>query len=62
MLRFRMKSSDQRDIRVTSAQLSDGLSSAPSAHCVCPWQPNVVAGVGELMRTAERLSKQEGPG
>ncbi len=46
---------------MTSAQLSDGLSSAPSAHCVCPWQPNIVAGVGELMRTAERLSKQEGP-
>lgn len=46
---------------MTSARLSDGLSSAPSAHCVCPWQPNIVAGVGELMRTAERLSKQEGP-
>lgn len=46
---------------MTSAQLSDGLSSAPSAYCVCPWQPNIVAGVGELMRAAERLSKQEGP-
>lgn len=60
MLRFREKGLNQQDRRVTSARLSDGLSSAPSAHCVCPWQPNIVAGVGELMRTAERLSKQEG--
>lgn len=61
MSRFRAKTSDQQDSTVTSAQLSDGLSSAPSAHCVCPWQPNIVAGVGELMRNVERLSKQEGP-
>lgn len=61
MLRFRLKSLEQQDSGVTSARLSDGLSSAPSAHCICPWQPNIVAGVGELMTTAERLSKQEGP-
>lgn len=47
--------------RVTSPHLSDGARLASSANCVCPWQRGIVTGVGELMRTVERLSKQEGP-
>lgn len=39
----------------TSAQLSDGLGSPPSAHCIRPWQPNIVAGVGELTRNVEKV-------
>lgn len=35
---------NQQGNRVTSARLSDGLSSPPSAHCVRPWQPNIVVG------------------
>lgn len=61
MLTFGVKSSEQQGGGVTPAQLSDSRGSPPSAYCVCPWQPNIVAGVGELMRTVERLSKQEGP-
>lgn len=39
----------------TSAQLSDGLGSPPSAHCICPWQTNIVVDVGELMRNVGKV-------